>query len=215
MALSILPIYARSLRAPSQEQLQAMTAEEKNRYFPIPYQKVTSSHETAILGYIQNYQAAKSTLAPADILDNANKVAKYWDIDIDYLICIMRKESSFCQRATKAEVIYGRNYLSYGVCQIIGYDHTGKHPYGALDAYLFHGGDGHYKWSDITSFSEPNMYIACFYLRFLWKNHSNLVTVDKLLGAYNAGPSGCDKPAAVRYATTVQNYVTELKSLYK
>jgi hypothetical protein len=101
-----------------------MTAEEKNRYFPIPYQKVTSSHETAILGYIQNYQAAKSTLAPADILDNANKVAKYWDIDIDYLICIMRKESSFYQRATKAEVIYGRNYLSYGVCQIIGYDRT-------------------------------------------------------------------------------------------
>src|SRR5574344_1541720 len=199
---------------PRQIDLASATPDQREQNFPFKYKKDKNSrakekHMCALIKYIEINQSSKATLSPKTIAYNADKLAAHYNIDVDYIIAIMRQESRYYQGAVGPRFkVCGKYRRAYGICQIV-YE-------GAYDTARWHGGP-QYSWDDVRTYSYANMDVACYYLIYTWKYHNGVTTEEELICAYNAGPYNVSKyvnKENYTYVRNVEKYVKEIKNMY-
>ena len=190
------------------------TPEERIENFPFTYKNDKNNrskiaHKKAIINYIKDHQSSKSSLSPEKIYENADSLCKIYNIDIDYIIAIMRQESRYYQGAVGPKFkVNGRYRRAYGICQIV-YE-------GAYDTARWHGGP-QYSWEDVINYNYANIDVACYYLTYTWKYHNGVNSTEELICAYNAGPYNVSEylnRENYNYVKNVMKYVNEIKDSY-
>src|SRR5574344_1493364 len=108
-----------------------------------------NKHTLAIVNFIEKSQSYKNNIKPMSIYHTAKYYAEKYDIDVDILIALMRKESNFYQGSIS-------NKNCRGICQI---------SWGAWDRYdtvkWKEIGKLKYTWNDMLTRYDKNIDVAC------------------------------------------------------